>query len=161
MVILLSKAFCSISPQLLIVLHYYIDTIILIFEIFVYMHKNTEVLEVSLCNSLFSSDVVDSFDIKQGEKMIYFQCTLYHNFNGIFRNCLDSFSRGWHYNMFCTSIFVLSQDESQGSITEIADGQKSYLLLSEQRSTSYFSKTTISIICSTYVEYGCYKFINR
>ena len=34
-------------------------------------------------------------------------------------------ARGWHSNMFCTPIFVLSQDESQGFITEIVDGQKS------------------------------------
>ena len=59
------------------------------------------------------------------------------------------YSRGWHFNIFCTLIFVLGQDESQGSITEIADGQKSNLLLSGQGSTSYFSKTTIRIICST------------
>ena len=31
----------------------------------------------------------------------------------------------WHSNIFCTPIFVLGQDESQGSIAEIADGQKS------------------------------------
>ena len=38
--------------------------------------------------------------------------------------------KGWHqYKLFCTPILVLSQDESQGSITKIADGQKSNLLL--------------------------------
>ena len=36
--------------------------------------------------------------------------------------------KGWHSNIFCTSIFILGQDESQGLITEIADGQKSSLL---------------------------------
>ena len=51
--------------------------------------------------------------------------------------------------MFYTPIFILGQDESQGSITEIADGQKSDLLLSGQGSTSHFSKTTVRIICST------------
>ena len=27
-------------------------------------------------------------------------------------------ARGWHSNIFCTPIFLLGQDESQGSITE-------------------------------------------
>ena len=40
----------------------------------------------------------------------------------------DVSTRGWHSNILCTPIFVLGQDESQGSITEIADGQKSKLL---------------------------------
>ena len=53
-------------------------------------------------------------------------------------------SRGWHSNIFCTPIFILSQDESQGSITEIADGQKSNLLL--EGSTLHFSKAAIRII---------------
>ena len=46
---------------------------------------------------------------------------------------------GWHSNIFCTAIFVLGQGESQGSITEIVDGQKSNLLLSGQGSTLHFT----------------------
>ena len=58
--------------------------------------------------------------------------------------------KGWHSNILCTPIFVLGQDESRGSITEIADGQKSNLLcMNKAGSTSNFSKTTIRIICNT------------
>ena len=32
--------------------------------------------------------------------------------------------KGWHSNIFCTPIFVLGQDESQGSTTKITDGKK-------------------------------------
>ena len=39
------------------------------------------------------------------------------------------YSRGWHSNIFYTPIFVLSQDENQGTTTEIAGGQKSNCLL--------------------------------
>ena len=49
-------------------------------------------------------------------------------------------AKGWHCNIFCTPIFVLGQDESQGSNIEIADGQKASLLLSGQGSTLYFNK---------------------
>ena len=43
-----------------------------------------------------------------------------------------------HSNIFCTPIFVLGQDESQGTTPEIADGQKSNCLLAGQESTSHF-----------------------
>ena len=40
--------------------------------------------------------------------------------------------------VFCSPIFVLSQDASQGTTTKIADGQKSNCLLAGQESISHF-----------------------
>ena len=34
---------------------------------------------------------------------------------------LAACTRGWHSNIFCTLLFVLGQDESQGSNIKIAD----------------------------------------
>ena len=47
------------------------------------------------------------------------------------------------------SIIPIIWGESQRQFTEIADGQKSNLLLSEQGSTLHFSKTTIRIVFNT------------
>ena len=47
--------------------------------------------------------------------------------------------KGWQYNKFCIPIFTLSQDKIQGTITKIADGQKSNYLLVEQESTLHFT----------------------
>ena len=51
------------------------------------------------------------------------------------------FFEGWHSNIFCTVIFVLGKDESQGTTTKIVDGQKSNCLAAGhgQESTSYFT----------------------
>ena len=46
--------------------------------------------------------------------------------------------KGWHSNIFCTPIFILGQDESQGTTTEKAGGQKSNCLLDGQESTLHF-----------------------
>ena len=61
--------------------------------------------------------------------------------------------KGWYSNIFCALIFVLGQDEGQGSITENEDGQKSNFVLSGQRLTSHFSKTTIRIIRTIQIQY--------
>ena len=51
----------------------------------------------------------------------------------MFKLGLSKKSRGCHSNiLFCTSIFVLGQDEIQGTITEIAGGQKLNCLLPGQ-----------------------------
>ena len=48
-------------------------------------------------------------------------------------------SRGWHSNVFCTPIFILGQDEHQGTTTEKVAGQKSNCLLAGQESTLHFT----------------------
>ena len=47
--------------------------------------------------------------------------------------------REWHSNIFCTPIFVIGQDESQGTTTEMVDGQNLNCLLARQESTSHFT----------------------
>ena len=87
--------------------------------------------------------------------LLYLQskCTMVKLFNEIEWFCLwfrfpmrSSFNhvhtRGWYSNIFCILIFVLSQDKSQGTTTEIAGGQKSNCLLAGQGSTSHFTKNT-------------------
>ena len=47
-------------------------------------------------------------------------------------------ARGWHSNILCTPIFILGQDESQGTINKIVDGQKSNCFLAGWESTLHF-----------------------
>ena len=52
-------------------------------------------------------------------------------------------ARGWHSNIFCTPIFVLGQDESQGTTTEKSRWSKVKLSVGWTRVNLAF-----------YVEYG-------
>ena len=54
-------------------------------------------------------------------------------------------NKGWHSNIFCTPIFILSQDESQETTTEITYSQKAILFLSGWEPILPFSQTMIRI----------------
>ena len=59
-------------------------------------------------------------------------------------------SRGWHSNIFCTPIFVLGQDESPGTTTEIFDGQKSNCFMLDKSQPRIFLRIRILYFISGY-----------
>ena len=73
---------------------------------------------------------------------IYHACTLILlRSDQIDLNTMLHSAREWHSNIFCTAIFVLSQDESQGTTTEIVGSQSQIAL--------WLGKSQPCILCST------------